>query len=295
MRDGEGLVVDVDTWRLRQEHVLIQSTPEMIVFLALGARAQRIQRFAFDHDGESETDFFLAHCHQAADTVERGNLHKAYGYGIPPSVFAMKDRNIRRLAIAEALARAGYDQDEPRVSASSSDGGQWTSDGDADDTNIVPAADKQDEDVEAKKQRFVDVHLADAQKTADELGVPVENILGLSALESGWGNGRFAAEGNNYFSLYSPSLNETGTLTAKGNPKAKLSTFDSYADSVSAFLDKYRTAFQGVSDPTEFARVAQDQAHFGINTETGQKEPKFVSKVAATIVGLRPYIARRKI
>ena len=42
--------------------------------------------------------------------------------------------------------------------------------------------------VQAMKERFVDAHLADAQKAADQLGIPVENILGVSALESNWGD-----------------------------------------------------------------------------------------------------------
>ena len=36
------------------------------------------------------------------------------------------------------------------------------------------------------------------------LGIPVENILGLSALESTWGEHRFAAQGNNYFGIHYP-------------------------------------------------------------------------------------------
>lgn len=48
-------------------------------------------------------------------------------------------------------------------------------------------ASAQGDDTTAKKERFVDTHLADAQRIAEKLGVPVENILGLSALESGWG------------------------------------------------------------------------------------------------------------
>ncbi len=33
--------------------------------------------------------------------------------------------------------------------------------------------------VQARKERFVDGHLADAQKAADKLGIPVENILAV--------------------------------------------------------------------------------------------------------------------
>ena len=50
-----------------------------------------------------------------------------------------------------------------------------------------------------KKQRFVAAHLAAAEAAARTLNVPVANILGLSALESGWGEGPFARDGGNNY------------------------------------------------------------------------------------------------
>ena len=89
--------------------------------------------------------------------------------------------------------------DEPRIPAGSPDGGEWTNDGAAGagtEASIRPAADGSGNlptgnpdirsiaaplnPVQAKKERFVDAHLADTQEAADQLGVPVENILGLS-------------------------------------------------------------------------------------------------------------------
>ena len=89
-----------------------------------------------------------------------------------------------KLAEAAALQKANADwPEEPRDPSGIPEGGRWTSDeGEAQDANIQPAA-GQTSEVPAKKERFVDAHLADAQKGADRLGVPVENILGLSALE----------------------------------------------------------------------------------------------------------------
>jgi flagellum-specific peptidoglycan hydrolase FlgJ len=95
--------------------------------------------------------------------------------------------------------------DEPRNPAGSPEGGWWTSNGarggHAEDANVQPAAGRTS-DVQAKKVRFIDEHLADPQAGADRLGVPVENILGLSALESGWGEHPFATQGNNYFGIH---------------------------------------------------------------------------------------------
>lgn len=78
--------------------------------------------------------------------------------------------------------------DEPRNPAGDPSGGEWTDNGgQAEDANIRPAAAPMNP-VQVMKERFVDAHLTDAQKAADQLGIPVENILGLSALESKWGN-----------------------------------------------------------------------------------------------------------
>jgi membrane-bound lytic murein transglycosylase B len=114
-----------------------------------------------------------------------------------------------KLAHAAALKKDNPDlADEPRVPGGNPDGGEWTNDGDeggrGEDANVRPAA-AQTGDVQAKKEGFVDAHLADAQKAADQLGVPVENILALSALESRWGTSRFETEGNNYFGIHYPA------------------------------------------------------------------------------------------
>ena len=58
--------------------------------------------------------------------------------------------------------------------------------------------------VQTKKERFVDVHLADTQKAAGQLGVPVENILGVAALEFNWGASRIAIQGHNFFGIDDP-------------------------------------------------------------------------------------------
>jgi flagellum-specific peptidoglycan hydrolase FlgJ len=57
--------------------------------------------------------------------------------------------------------------------------------------------------------------VADAEKGAKELGVPAKNILGLSALESGWGEHPFAAQGNNYFGIHYPAPFATGYMLTK--------------------------------------------------------------------------------
>ncbi len=138
------------------------------------------------------------------------------------------------------------------------------------------------------------------RKAADELGVPVENILGLSALESGWGNGDFTAAhddrpaGNNYFSLHYPAPFATGYVKAKGS-NSKVATFASYADSLRSFIAESGSTVRGISDPEAFARALQDSGKYGIDIDTGGKVRTYVSSTAATIRGLRPFVARRRI
>jgi len=127
--------------------------------------------------------------------------------------------------------------------------------------DFEPAAYRGD-DTQAKKERFVDAHLADAQKIADQLGVPVENIIGVSAVESGWGESRFAADGSNYFGLHYPAPYATGYLVARDGG-AKVATFASYADSLRSFAVISGSLVHGVTDPSGFAAVCRTAASSG--------------------------------
>lgn len=200
-----------------------------------------------------------------------------------------------KLARAAGLRKYGDAwEDEPRVPAGNPDGGQWTTDGgDAEtaDAGITPAAYRTSDDIQAMKERFVDAHLADAQKAADKLGVPVENILGLSALESTWGEGRFAAQGNNFFGIHYPAPFATGYMMALDAP-IKVATFASYADSINSFVAISGSIIQGINDPEVFAASLQNSGKFGIDSKTGMKVPDYVGNVANTIKGLRSIIAR---
>src|SRR5271155_4104401 len=51
----------------------------------------------------------------------------------------------------------------------------------------------------AKRLTFIHTHIEPATEIAKALDLRPEQILGLSALESGYGCGRFAEEGNNFF------------------------------------------------------------------------------------------------
>ena len=101
---------------------------------------------------------------------------------------------------------------------------------------------------------FVNTHSADAAKVAASLGVPTENILGLSAEESQWGTGRVAIAANNYFSQHAGpnipySIGSIPTLK-----DGRMSQFASYYDSARSFASKF-SGVRGVSDPKDFAQT----------------------------------------
>ena len=196
--------------------------------------------------------------------------------------------------------------DEPRVPAGSPGGGEWTSEGDEEgadahvrpatvptaDVNILPAA-AQTSNVQAMKERFVDTHLGDTEAAADQLGVPVENILGLSALESRWGTSWIAIQGKNFFGINYPAPHANGRMPPL-KPGPDFSTFASYADSLKSFVAISRAIIRDKSDPEAFAAALQNSGKFGVY-ENGAKVPTYVPDVARTILGLRAIVAGRKI
>jgi RHS repeat-associated protein len=128
---------------------------------------------------------------------------------------------------------------------------------------------------------FVKAHLGDASGVAGPLQVPVQNILGLSAAESGWGRDWNVQKGrNNFFSLQgngsSPFAN--GVMYSGGG--TALSTFPSYRASAMSFAKQYGSLVKGQSNPTGFATKLvpgfnPGRAPFG--------NPHFISDLAGVI------------
>jgi Mannosyl-glycoprotein endo-beta-N-acetylglucosaminidase len=138
-----------------------------------------------------------------------------------------------------------------------------------------------------KKKRFVDAHLADAQKAADKLGVPVENVLGVSAVESNWGESRFAVQGNNFFGIHYPAPFAAGYIAAKSG--VKVATFTNYADSLSSFVAIAGADVQGLGDPYDFAAALHSSGKFGVGN------PSYAEEVGKTIKGLQSIVSEHSI
>lgn len=193
----------------------------------------------------------------------------------------------RAMAMAKAdglLVKYNPDwEDEPRVPAGDPAGGQWTSEGQdgagGGDAAIQPAADRADE-TQARKERFVDAHLADAQSR------PARRA-GLSAVESKWGESRFAVQGNNYFGIHYPAPFATGYMVAEKSG-VKVATFASYADSLRSFVAISGGDVQGVGNPSAFAAALHDSGKFGVGN------PNYTDEVSRTIKRLRATVSRRK-
>lgn len=238
----------------------------------------------------------------AAGESTRARIH-AVQLGFPD----IGDDGMEKLARAENLGKLRSWTDERRNDNPELGGGFWVS-----STNGASATPKtQPKDsaraskkptagvTPAEKQKFVDDHLAAAQEAAKQLDLPVENILGLSALEGGWGKtSRFAREGNNFLSIYYPAPYAVAPIPAKDKTVTghtnKLSAFASYGDCLQSFVRLYDPIVHGIDDPEQFATILQQHKKYGINPDNGEPMPHFVHDVAATIRGLRPYIGRSK-
>jgi flagellum-specific peptidoglycan hydrolase FlgJ len=204
-------------------------------------------------------------------------------------------QGMAKLAQAAALRKDNPNwAEQPRNPAGIPERGQWTSDegGESEDTAVQSVA-SQTNDVRAKKERFVDAHLDNAKIAADQLGVPVENILGLSALESTWGEHRFANQGNNYFGIHYPAPFANGYMLTKDG-RTKIATFANYAESLKSFVAISGSIVQAKRDPEAFATALQNSEKFGMHRNTGAKVPTYVGDVARTIRGIRFILARRR-
>ena len=127
-------------------------------------------------------------------------------------------------------------------------------------------------------QAWINAYGADAVAT----GLTEANVLALSAIESGWGTGRFATQGKDFFNLetvWKPGTPQpapqyayqTGWLQAKemftsGPNRGKytlVATYNSASDSFKSFAARYGTVFAGVTDAATFGKIAVANGEYG--------------------------------
>ncbi len=134
------------------------------------------------------------------------------------------------------------------------------------ESGIRPECDRRDP-LNVKKLNWIAAHRKDAAAVAGGLEVTTEAILGLSALESGWGTGRFAQEANNFFGLHWPASFAIGYLVARDNPAVKVAIFTNYRTSGESFAEDYGKYVRGLTDPADFGKALRDSGKFGVTTE----------------------------
>lgn len=128
--------------------------------------------------------------------------------------------------------------------------------------------------------------MADPQKVVDHLGVPVENILAVSALESSWGESRFAVQGQNYFGIHYPAPFAISYMAAQSG--VKVATFASYADSLRSFVAISGDDVQGLNDPLDFGAPLHESGKFGVGNSN------YANEISNTAKGLRAIVSQNK-
>ncbi len=128
---------------------------------------------------------------------------------------------------------------------------------------------------------FIHAHQDDAAIVARQLTVPTQNVLGLSGIESKWGQSNAARYANNFFGLHggadAPFANEVW-YTRGG---VAMSAFPSYLASGQSFAAQWGASVRGISDPTQFAQAL---VNAGFNSGMAPLgNPNFVHDTAATI------------
>jgi hypothetical protein len=110
---------------------------------------------------------------------------------------------------------------------------------------------------------FVKKYRDDCEEVAKRLDVPVENILGLAAQESLYGEGRIAKDLKNYFSMHAPAPKQIGAEHPLGNNKIKVAKFSTFKDCAESFEQRFGPAVKGKKSPDDFA---QTLVRIGFNT-----------------------------
>jgi flagellum-specific peptidoglycan hydrolase FlgJ len=137
---------------------------------------------------------------------------------------------------------------------------------------------------------FVSKYKVVCQPIADQLNLPVENLLGLAAQESQYGTGRIARELNNYFSMHAPAPLQIGAEAPLGNASIKVAKFDSFQKSAQSFATSFGAAVRGQREPMAFAQALVRSGYNTGNAKTGGRDG-FAQYLADIIIAVRGRMA----
>ncbi|MDR3441350.1 glucosaminidase domain-containing protein [Telmatospirillum sp.] len=116
---------------------------------------------------------------------------------------------------------------------------------------------------------FVTKFRVDAEMIAKQLHVPTENILGLAAEETQYGQGRIAKEHNNYFSMHAPAPLQAGEAPVQGAINVKVATYLSFLQSGKSFAARFGSAVYDKEDPNAFAQALMRSGYNSGDPRTG--------------------------
>jgi RHS repeat-associated protein len=128
---------------------------------------------------------------------------------------------------------------------------------------------------------FIKSHQADAATVAQQLGVPTQNVLGLSGIESTWGTSNAAQSANNFFGLHGGANAPFASGTWYTSQGVAMSSFPSYLASAQSFAAQYGSFLRGVTNATSFAQALVQAGFNPAKAPLGN--PNFVRDTAATI------------
>ena len=122
-------VIDIDDASLAPDRPFIRRTP--IGYLCAGfGDASALLRFAFENDERDRSPLNRA-CRRLEKSIAAGGAAKAHRLGVEIPLGEVDDPQLRRLAVATALLKAGFDPGQAR-----DDHGRWTDGGGASTTGV---------------------------------------------------------------------------------------------------------------------------------------------------------------
>ncbi|MFK3789223.1 glucosaminidase domain-containing protein [Pseudomonas piscis] len=137
---------------------------------------------------------------------------------------------------------------------------------------------------------FVSKYKVVCQPIADQLDLPVENILGLAAQESQYGTGRIAQDLNNFFSMHAPAPLQIGAEAPRGNAAIKVAKFASFQQSAQSFAQSFGASVRGKREPMEFAQALVRSGYNSGDAATGGRNG-FAKYLADIIIAVRGRMA----
>ena len=137
---------------------------------------------------------------------------------------------------------------------------------------------------------FVKIFSPYCVQVAKDLDIPLENLVGLAAEESGYGSGRISIDCKNFFSMRSPAPGQIGFEFARDDPKVKVAKYGRAIDSVESFKTKWGPFVQGKKDPVDFAN-ALVRAGFNTGKNGNGGRAGFANYLVGIIISVKERLA----